>query len=355
MDGKSSGVDIPDVNEMINAQSWANRKTALQNAQLQNVNSSTPYGSVTYAPTEGSKTVKIGGVEYPTSYTQTTTLSPEQQQIYDNMSALYGSKSDLANTLLGNYSDTLGTPLDMSSLDSITGSLDSMDIGGLTDSIIGRIQPTIDANRSALENKLANQGIEVGSEAYTNAMRDFNSSVNDQYTSASMQAAGEQNRLLGLRNQGMNELLTSRQEPLNELASLINGVGVTNPMAGTTNTSGAASTDTTSAYNTALQGALQNQASSTDMWSSLMGLGGSLGGAAMLAFSDRSLKSLIRKIGRLATKFGRLNIYSYVIFGRPEVGVMADEVEQIAPHLVGEMGGGIKGVNYHGLFAAGAR
>lgn len=350
MDGKSSGVNIPDVNEMIDAQSWANRKTALQNAQLANVNSSSPYGSVTYEATPGSKTIKIGGVEYPTSYTETTTLSPEQQQIYDNMSALYGSKSDLANTLLGNYSDTLGTPLDMSGLDSITGSLDSMDINGLTDSVISRIQPTIDANRAALENKLANQGIEVGSEAYTNAMRNFDSSVNDQYTSASMQAANEQSRLLGLRNQGMSELLTSRQEPLNELASLISGVGVTNPMSGQTNSSGAASTDTTSAYNTALQGALQNQASSTDMWSSLMGLGGSLGGAGILAFSDRRLKRDIVFAWPRRTSRGVVNIYAYTINGRSEFGVMADEIEKIAPDLVGRIGR-FKAVNYYGLFS----
>lgn len=61
----------------------------------------------------------------------------------------------------------------------------------------------------------------------------------------------------------------------------------------------------------------------------LQGGGGQAIGAAFA--SDRRLKSDIMRIGTMPSG---LNIYSYTIFGKPEIGVMADEVRKMFPNAV---------------------
>ncbi|HKY19581.1 MAG TPA: tail fiber domain-containing protein [Vicinamibacterales bacterium] len=70
----------------------------------------------------------------------------------------------------------------------------------------------------------------------------------------------------------------------------------------------------------------------------------SLGGLA-LAFSDRRLKSNIKRIG---TKHG-LPWYSYDIFGKPSEGVMADEAMKVRPGAVSRHPSGYLVVNYGAL------
>lgn len=54
-------------------------------------------------------------------------------------------------------------------------------------------------------------------------------------------------------------------------------------------------------------------------------------GLGFLMFSDRRLKSAIKRIG---TTEGGLPLYRYSIFGRTEIGVMADEVAKVIPEAV---------------------
>lgn len=80
--------------------------------------------------------------------------------------------------------------------------------------------------------------------------------------------------------------------------------------------------------------------------SSKPGIGGFLGSVASgIAASDRRLKKKIAKVGKL--KNG-LNLYQYFYINDagPYVGVMADEVEQIAPEALGPVIGGYQTVNY---------
>ena len=67
-----------------------------------------------------------------------------------------------------------------------------------------------------------------------------------------------------------------------------------------------------------------------------------LGGAGIMAVSDRRLKTNIVRVGTHPLGIG---IYEYDLFGKREVGVMADEVEKVKPEAVGEFAG-FKGVNY---------
>jgi hypothetical protein len=68
----------------------------------------------------------------------------------------------------------------------------------------------------------------------------------------------------------------------------------------------------------------------------------SLAGSAM-KMSDVRLKSNIERIGTHERGFG---IYEYDIFDRHEIGVLAQEVEQIMPEAVLEHPSGFKMVNY---------
>jgi hypothetical protein len=85
-----------------------------------------------------------------------------------------------------------------------------------------------------------------------------------------------------------------------------------------------------------------NQAASN--MGGLFNLAGSLGSAALL--SDRRLKSNIVRLGTHPLGIG---IYAYDIFGERQLGVMADEVEQVKPEAVLTHSSGFKMVNYGAL------
>jgi len=76
----------------------------------------------------------------------------------------------------------------------------------------------------------------------------------------------------------------------------------------------------------------------------ILGSTGAFGSAGWLGLSDRRTKTDIHRVGE--TRSG-LPIYTYRYRGRPEthMGVMADEVEKVAPEAVGRIGP-YKGVNY---------
>jgi hypothetical protein len=75
------------------------------------------------------------------------------------------------------------------------------------------------------------------------------------------------------------------------------------------------------------------------------------GQIAASAFSDRRLK---RDVTRLATSTSGLGLYAYRYLwdDEPRIGVMADEVERIAPEALGPVVAGFKTVNYSALEGA---
>lgn len=64
--------------------------------------------------------------------------------------------------------------------------------------MLSRLRPSIREDREALRTQLANQGIQIGSEAYTRAMRDFDQSANDARTGIILAGGQEQSRLADL-------------------------------------------------------------------------------------------------------------------------------------------------------------
>ena len=75
-------------------------------------------------------------------------------------------------------------------------------------------------------------------------------------------------------------------------------------------------------------------------------MAGAIGGGLASRPSDRRLKSNIKYLARTDTG---LNVYEYEIFGRHEVGVIADEVEKLYPQAVSTGPDGYQRVNYYML------
>src|SRR5215469_7267742 len=102
--GKPSPPTPPDPVAVSAAQTQSNEATAALQAQLNNVNQYSPYGSVTYD-------------QYaPNQWSQTTTLSPSQQAIYNQQTAAEQGALQLGNTQLGRIGTALGTQLNPSNL-----------------------------------------------------------------------------------------------------------------------------------------------------------------------------------------------------------------------------------------------
>lgn len=123
------------------------------------------------------------------------------------------------------------------------------------------------------------------------------------------------------RQRQAEEMMMQRSQPLNELTALLNGREVGMPgFSGTPNaTAGAAdSGDYYGAFTDSQARKAAEEQASKNRAAGLVSAG-----MGMFSFSDRRLKSNIVRIG--ATPAG-YSVYSYDIFGKPSIGVMADEV-----------------------------
>ena len=157
------------------------------------------------------------------------------------------------------------------------------------------------------------------------------------------QFADSRNRL---RQQAIAEQMQRRGMSLNEMNALLSGQQVSMPQmpsfvasqrSETPNILGA----TQMGYDAALGSYNAQQAA----FGNLLGAGAQLGSAAFM-FSDRRLKSNIRRVGTHRIGVG---IYDFTMMGMPQRGVIAQEVEKVRPDLVKRHASGYLTVNYGGL------
>lgn len=388
-----------------------NLDAAKQAQQANMVNQYTPYGNLTYSQAGNWSN---GNPQYQSNIS----LSPVGQQLLD---AANQSKLGLANLQQGagqNVANVMGKPFQYTGPDvqtsvntpQVNTSLNTSGIPGLPtadgntlkqaqDAVYSqatsRLDPQWQTAETQKDTQLRNQGLTPGTEAYDNAMRDFNFAKNDAYSgarNASIQQglAAEQAQFgMGLQanqtgfNQALNQGQFANQAtgqnfnqglaagqfqntaaqnalaqqaqlynmPLNQLTALMSGSQVTNPQFGQTpqqqttagpNYSGAAQAQ--GAYDQGIYNS--NVASQNAMMGGLMGIGG----AALMSpagtftrLSDRRLKSNIVKLGDHPLGIG---VYEYDIFGRREIGVMADEVLDVMPDAVSIHQSGFMQVDY---------
>jgi len=337
----SSAPAAPDPYATAAAQGAANKDTAIAQAQLNMVNQYTPQGTLKY--TERGKTAE--GVP---QYDVTQEFSPEQQALYDLTNQAAQKYGQTANTQLNSVASRLEQPLDFSTLGNMPQFNDTYRTQ-VENAMYDRLQPQINKDRAALETSLANQGIGIGSQAYNDAIDEINRKQNDLrlgITSQGLSQAAQQYGLeTGARNQQINEMVQQRQIPLNELAAMLSGSQVQGPSFVNPPQTQIGQTPLAdsiyASYNGQNQQYAANVAANAANMQGLYGLGGTLGGAAILSkgglsWSDARLKTDVEPLGKLPNGL-TLYRYSYV-WGGDHVGVMADEVEQKFPNAVVKIG-----------------
>ena len=199
----------PDYAAAANATAQGNLDAVRAQTAANRVNQVTPYGSLTYshAPTFDQAGYDAAMQSYNTAlsslprgargsnsnltapdindfmspdsgWTATQTLSPDEQKIQQQNTALTQGLLGTAQTGLGKVDELLANPtIDESKLAQ-------MPIQGqsVQDAIFSRLQPQIERQRGQLENQLANQGSTRGSQASTNALTDQSQHENDLMT-----------------------------------------------------------------------------------------------------------------------------------------------------------------------------
>ena len=149
-------------------------------------------------------------------------LSPEQQQLLDYQNKTSIGLGELTGTGLNYVKGMLQDPFTTKNLPSL-----GINAGETyQDAYMRRLQPQIQQSRDALQQRLANQGIDIGSEAYQRAMFQQDQRENDLLLGATTQGFGTG---LSARQQGFTEAAYQRNEPLNTLNAVRTGAQVTNP------------------------------------------------------------------------------------------------------------------------------
>jgi hypothetical protein len=337
--GKSaSAPPPPDYTGAAKETAAGNLDAARANIAANRVNQYTPYGSLEYT--------MAGEDKYGNPmWSATQSLAPAQQQLLDYQNQASLGLGQLAGKGLGYVSKMLDTPFDTSQLPS-TGFNPSQTY---QDAYMQRLAPQIQQGREKLEQQLANQGIQLGSEAYDRAMRNYAQKENDLLLGATTQGFGVGQQA---RQQALQEQAYLRNEPLNTLSAVRTGSQVQGPTfvnpAMQANTAGADILGATQmGYNAQMGAANAQNAANNAMTQGLF----SLGGAALM--SDIRTKENIKAIGWLPNG---LPVYEYEYKAEfkdhplaghgTHTGVMAQEVEAMYPNAVITLHDGYKAVDY---------
>lgn len=341
MGGKSKSPKSPDLIGAANATAEGNIRAARVAADANRINQFTPFGSQTFTHGTG---------DDRDVWTSKVTLTPQQQKILDLNTATGRALAQFSKDSLGAVSRATRTPFNKSLLPA-----KQINAGQTAqDAIMSRLEPAYQRRQADLDTQLANQGIARGSEAANRAYDDLGRERTDAYQQAALRGidVGQQ-----ARQQAIQEQEFFRTEPLSYLNMLRNGGQATMPQFQAPGSQQATTgPDILGATNGMYQNQLgaynAQQAGSNNLMNGLFGLGG----AAMLAptgtfsglaglFSDRRLKTNIKRIG----EYHGHNVYEYDIFGRHEIGVMAQEVMRTRPDAVAVHPSGFLMVNYGAL------
>lgn len=318
----------PDPEDTARAQAQMNKETAITQYGLNATNQITPDGSLTYR--------QIG--KWPDGtprYEATTALSGAQQGIYDTNQQTQQNIANIGRDQSARIGDLLGSPLQLGNEET---EARLMELG------MSRLTPQFERNQEALRTRLLNSGIREGSEAWNAEMGRMSQSENDAVNQL----------LLSGRAQANQEIMAERNAPINEITALMSGSQVSQPnFVGTPQTQ-VAGVDyagmVQNNYNNQMQQWQQQQQNSNATMGGLFGLAGTLGGAAMkygpglAMMSDRRLKTDITRVGTLDNGLAVYS-YRYKSGGPMQIGLMADEVEEIHPDAVRTFDG-FKAVNY---------
>lgn len=335
------------------AQTKMNKETALYQAQLNNVDQITPYGSQTFTQTSGAPQYdmaaynaamdryKAAGINAPQvqaqggsiqglplsmlngdrtglantsasspaaaapnmsdyiindgaapKFTSTITLSPAEQKILDNQTALQQQQQGIAGTALNQAATNQATPYNLGGLPQLASASNIADAEAAgTADVMRLMQPQMSANDELFRSNLANQGITQGSEAYDHAMLQHEQANNAARSQAALTGvqAGQalQQESLSNNQQAVANYTQQYNAPINEYQALQNGVQVQNPSFAPPQGTQVAPTNYLNAVQQAYQGQLNaynaNTSSNNAMMGGIFGLGGNFLSAAGMA------------------------------------------------------------------------
>lgn len=251
---------------------------------------------------------------------------------------LYGLNQNLQQQAY----DAMGQPLDFSALPELTSGDAAREqaINAAYGQASSRLDPRFGRQRESLRSQLLAQGLQPGSEAYDQAMRELGMTETDAYNQALFSAQREGTAagqaLFGQsqarRNQMLSELLRQRSQPLQEMQQLSGFLGQPNVMqagrAGTPDLMGALGQQ----YGAELQKYLSDQA----RLSEYIQAGASLAATAAYACDER-VKEDVARLPVEALPGVPLATWRYRDgYGPPgqHVGVIAQDLRRVVPEAV---------------------
>ena len=200
----------PDYRGAAQAESAGSAQAAIGSNVMGHPNIYTPLGSQTWEQSGNYSVPGIGGnpgFNIPT-WTQNVNLSPEGQGLFDEQMNLSQGLLGLGNTSLGQVQDSLGEPMDLSSIQNIADQSYNMQTR--------RLDPQWEQREGMERTRLANQGLVAGGEAYDDAMRGFNEGRNDAYERARLSS-------ISTMPQTYQMEAASRMQPLTEFNAIRTG------------------------------------------------------------------------------------------------------------------------------------
>lgn len=328
----------PDPVATAKAQGEMNQNTATTQQILNMTNQVTPYGSLTYNQTGTNSFTGADGKTYNIpQFTATQSLSPTEQNLLEMSNKTRTNIGQIGVDQSAKIGGILGTNVNLNN-DAVEGRL--MDLA------TKRLDPRFARDEDALRTRLSNSGIQPGSAAWNAEMTQFGQTKNDAITQL----------LLSGRGQSINEILTERNQPLNEISALMSGSAVSQPSFTNTPQTNVAGVDyagmVRDKYNSQMDAYKTQVGQQNALMGGLFGLAGTGVGGVMkyginpMAWSDRRLKNDIERVG--TTNYG-LPLYEYTINGERQRGVMADEVLKVMPEAVKMQPNGFYMVNYRML------
>lgn len=247
--------------QVASQQQASNIGTAQAQAALNNVSQVTPLGNLTY--TQGPNG----------TYTATTTLSPQEQQLFDILQGTQGAAGaagqNLMNASAGMYS---GAP-------NINPSSAINQAVGMEQQYLN---PYFQQQNSQLQSQLANQGFAVGSQAYNNAVNNLNNQQGNL-------VAGN---IAQFEPMAYNQALQSYQLPLQTAQQLASFGAPGSPNFVNTPQTGVSPTNVTGAYANAQNALEQNYQAQVAQQSAMMGGLFGLGAAGLGAIGKYGLPTL---------------------------------------------------------------
>lgn len=232
-------------------------------------------------------------------WTLNTTLSPEQQALYDaNVGSQLG-QANLLSSLTGRVADATANPMDWSQIPALSGAVSPEGINQEQADAIYRLNtryldPQMADTERSLQSRLADQGFVPGTPAYAAEMDRLSQGRERAYADARDRATSQglnagnmafNQRLAGAqqgnatRTQAISEALLRRNQPLNELNAMRTGTQVQMPTGQTSSpTPNLSPVDITGAYQqdylNQLGGYNAEVASGNGLFDNLLGLGG---------------------------------------------------------------------------------